>query len=83
MPSLQRFQEFFERRLAPAINTCRTVQQRQESLSARAARANHLLATRVDISHERQNRALLESMNRRAACSCACSRPSRGCRLRR
>ncbi len=64
---LQTFREFIERRLAPAMNTCRTMEQREESLSARTARANQLLATRVDISHERQNQALLESMNRRAS----------------
>jgi uncharacterized membrane-anchored protein len=64
---LQTFGEFIERRLAPAMNTCRTMDGRQESLSARAARANELLATRVDISHERQNQRLLESMDRRAS----------------
>ena len=40
--------------------------RRQESLAQRIARANQLLTTRVDISVERQNQALLESMNRRA-----------------
>jgi uncharacterized membrane-anchored protein len=64
---LQTFREFIERRLAPAMNTCRTMDRRQESLSARAARANELLATRVDISHERQNQRLLESMDNRAS----------------
>jgi uncharacterized membrane-anchored protein len=63
---LQTFGDFTERRLAPAMNTCRAVSSRQESLSAHVARANQLLATRVDITRERQNQALLESMNRRA-----------------
>jgi uncharacterized membrane-anchored protein len=63
---LQTFGEFTERRLAPAMNTCRAVSSRQESLSQHIARANELLATRVDITRERQNQALLESMNRRA-----------------
>jgi uncharacterized membrane-anchored protein len=63
---LQTFQEFTERRLAPAMNTCRTAVARQESLSARVARANQLLSTRVGISRERQNQTLLESMDRRA-----------------
>ncbi len=63
---MQTFGEFIERRLAPAMNTCRTIARRQESLSQRIARANQLLTTRVDISIERQNQALLESMNRRA-----------------
>ncbi|NNM60548.1 MAG: DUF3422 domain-containing protein [Steroidobacteraceae bacterium] len=62
---LQPFGEFTERRLAPAMNTCRTAAARQEALSQRVARANHLLATRVDITRERQNQQLLESMNRR------------------
>ncbi len=55
-----------ERRLAPAMNTCRAVSTRQDKLSERVARANQLLATRVDITRERQNQSLLESMNRRA-----------------
>jgi uncharacterized membrane-anchored protein len=63
---LQTFGEFTERRLAPAMNTCLTIARRQESLAQRIARANQLLTTRVDISVERQNQALLESMNRRA-----------------
>jgi uncharacterized membrane-anchored protein len=67
IPGQQTFREFIERRLAPAMNTCRAMDRRQESLSARAARANELLATRVDISHERQNQRLLESMDRRAS----------------
>jgi uncharacterized membrane-anchored protein len=63
---MQTFGDFTERRLAPAMNTCRTMARRQESLARRIARANQLLTTRVDISVERQNQALLESMNRRA-----------------
>lgn len=64
---LQTFQEFTERRLAPAMNTCRSVSARLESISQRVARATQLLSTRVDISRERQNQQVLESMNRRAA----------------
>lgn len=63
---LQTFREFNERRLAPAMSTCRAVAVRQDGLSERVARATQLLATRVDITRERQSRALLESMNRRA-----------------
>ncbi len=61
----QTVQQFIERRLAPAIATCRTVAARQRSLSERVSRATHLLATRVDLTRERQNQAVLESMNRR------------------
>jgi len=63
---LQTFREFTERRLAPAIATCRSVAKRQELLSQRVARATRLLSTRVDLTTERQNQALLESMNSRA-----------------
>jgi len=58
IPGLQTFGEFTERRLAPAMNTCRAIAGRQESLSQRVARANQLLATRVDLTRERQNQAL-------------------------
>jgi uncharacterized membrane-anchored protein len=62
---LQTFREFTERRLAPAMNTCAAVASRQDSLSRRVARATGLLSTRVDVTLERQNQAVLESMNRR------------------
>jgi uncharacterized membrane-anchored protein len=65
LQGLATIQEFVERRLAPAMNTCRAAANRLEALSARIARANELLATRVDITREKQNQALLESMNRR------------------
>jgi len=63
---IQTFQEFIERRLAPAMATCASVAARQESLSERADRAAQLLSTRVDLSLERQNARVLESMNTRA-----------------
>lgn len=64
---LQTFREFTERRLTPAMATCRSVAARQETQSQRVARATRLLATRVDLTREKQNQALLESMNRRAS----------------
>ena len=64
---LPTFQEFNERRLGPAMATCRTMATRQDSLSERVSRANQLLATRVDISRELQNQSLLASMDRRAS----------------
>ncbi|MEM8949482.1 MAG: DUF3422 domain-containing protein [Pseudomonadota bacterium] len=63
---LQTFQEFIERRLAPAMSTCSAVRARQENLSRHMARATQLLSTRVNIANERQNQGILESMNRRA-----------------
>ena len=63
---LQTFREFMDRRLVPAMNTCKSVNKRQNTLSKRIAQAGQLLRTRVDITLERQNQALLESMDRRA-----------------
>ncbi|MFD2181924.1 DUF3422 family protein [Rhodoplanes azumiensis] len=63
---IQTLREFMDRRLVPAMNTCKAVSERQQSLSDRVARVTQLLSTRVDITRERQNRAVLESMNRRA-----------------
>lgn len=63
---LQTFQEFTERRLAPAISTCRTVSERQDTLSNRVARVTQLLSTRIDVARKLQNQAVLASMNRRA-----------------
>ncbi|MGC0155141.1 DUF3422 family protein [Chromobacterium vaccinii] len=64
---LQPFQQFIERRLAPAMDTCRAVAVRQRELAERVNRATALLRTRVDIRRERQNQELLASMERRAA----------------
>jgi uncharacterized membrane-anchored protein len=63
---LQTIAEFMDRRLRPAMHTCQSVAERQESLSQRVARASNLLRTRVDVALEGQNRDLLASMDRRA-----------------
>lgn len=57
---------FLDLRLGPALRTCRSVEDRQLNLSEKLARTATLLRTRVDVEIERQNRDLLESMNRRA-----------------
>jgi uncharacterized membrane-anchored protein len=66
VPGLQTLDEFMARRFTPAVNTCATVSQRLHDLSERVAQASSLLATRVGIARERQNQALLASMDRRA-----------------
>ncbi len=66
LPGIQTIEEFMARRFAPAVATCATVAQRLQELSERVARASSLLSTRVDIARERQNQALLGSMDRRA-----------------
>ena len=80
---LQTFREFTERRLAPAIGTCRTAAARLESLAHRAARAGQLLSTRVDVTLERQNQAVLDSWTAAPGSSSACRRRSRASRSRR
>jgi uncharacterized membrane-anchored protein len=65
LAGVQPLGEFMERRFGPAVRTCQAVSQRLNGLSERVARAGALLSTRVDIARERQNQALLESMDRR------------------
>lgn len=62
----QTFREFNDRRFLPAIATCRAVSARQSALSERIAHATVLLSTRVSVTRERQNQAILQSMDRRA-----------------
>ena len=57
---------FLKRRLAPAMRTCRSLEERQANLSEKLARAANLLRTRIDVELEHQNRDLLASMDRRA-----------------
>jgi uncharacterized membrane-anchored protein len=66
LAGVQTIEEFMERRLAPAMNTCESAANRLRDLSERVARASALLRTRVEIDREQQNQALLASMDRRA-----------------
>ncbi len=66
IPGTQTIEEFMDRRFTPAVATCTTVSQRLHDLSERVAQASGLLATRVGIAREKQNQALLASMDRRA-----------------
>jgi uncharacterized membrane-anchored protein len=66
LPAVQTMSEFLDRRLLPAMRTCKATDDRLESLSQRVARASELLRTRVDITIAEQNRNLLLSMDRRA-----------------
>jgi uncharacterized membrane-anchored protein len=56
---------FLARRMAPAIRTCATLEERQGNLAEKLARAANLLRTRVDVELEQQNRDVLRSMNER------------------
>jgi uncharacterized membrane-anchored protein len=62
---LQTMATFMNRRLVPAMRTCSAVEERQEALSDKLARAANLLRTRVDIELEQQNSELLKAMNER------------------
>jgi len=66
LPGLQTPTGFIERRFEPAMTYCDSVADRLKSVSERIARASALLRTRVEIERERQNQALLATMNRRA-----------------
>lgn len=66
VPGFATWKNFLGRRLAPAMRTCRAIEERQANLSRKLARAANLLRTRVDVEVEKQNRDLLNSMNRRA-----------------
>ncbi len=63
---IQTIGEFMKRRLEPAINTCKMTSKRFTLLSKRISNTSQLLRTRVDMSIERQNQALLTSMDLRA-----------------
>jgi uncharacterized membrane-anchored protein len=62
---LPTWSSFLARRMAPALRTCVTIEERQANLSRKLARAANLLRTRVDVEQEQQSRALLQSMNER------------------
>lgn len=59
--------EFMERRLSPAMDTCRSVQARHEALAERISRAIDLLRTRVNMVQERQITELLSGMHSTAS----------------
>jgi uncharacterized membrane-anchored protein len=56
---------FLARRVAPAIRTCATLEERQGKLAEKLTRAAQLLRTRVEVELEQQNRDLLTTMNER------------------
>lgn len=66
VPGYDTWAGFLKRRVAPAMRTCRSVEERQANLSRKLTRATTLLRTWVDVEVEKQNRDLLASMNNRA-----------------
>lgn len=65
IPGYMTLTEFAERRLVPAMRTCEIATRRQSELSHRIAKAADLVRTRISLSLERQNQALLKTMNDR------------------
>ena len=62
----QTFAEFMMRRFDPAMRTASSTKERLDAMAERAIRAANLLRTRVDVERSAENKALLESMDRRA-----------------
>lgn len=62
----QTFGEFMMRRYDPAMRTVASTKTRLDAMADRAIRASDLLRTRVDVERSAENKALLESMDRRA-----------------
>lgn len=58
--------EFLRRRLDPAMRTCESIEKRLYDIAKRTSRAVNLLRARLDLTIEKQNHQLLESMNQRA-----------------
>lgn len=58
--------EFMERRLAPAMETCVSAATRQETLAAKVGRTDDLLRTAATLAQEQHNQQILEQMNRNA-----------------
>lgn len=63
---IQYLAQFMDRRLDPAMRTCRAAGQRIERLSKRIARTTNLIRSQVELAVEQQNRDLLEGLNVRA-----------------
>jgi len=66
VPGYETWGAFLQRRLAPAMRTCRSIEERQANLSRKLSRATSLLRSWIDVELEQQNSDLLQSMNRRA-----------------
>ena len=63
----QRLSVFIDRRFGPAMRTVEACARRQSDLTERISRTTQLLRTRVDVTLEAQNQALLRSMDHRTA----------------
>ncbi|SFG49284.1 DUF3422 domain-containing protein [Neptunomonas qingdaonensis] len=62
---LQTIEQFIDRRVDPAMRTCKAAAMRLDRISQRIARASNLLRSRIDLSTEKKVHDLLSSMNKR------------------
>lgn len=67
VPGHSTMREFIARRLLPAMRTCEAADRRLDDLSARIGRSSDLLRAKLGMALDRQNQALLHSMNERVA----------------
>jgi uncharacterized membrane-anchored protein len=65
-PGMQTIGQFMDRRLGPAMRTCQSIAEREQSLIERIGRAGQMLNTRIELVTQAINADLLASMNRRA-----------------
>ncbi|MBL4828990.1 MAG: DUF3422 domain-containing protein [Aliivibrio sp.] len=63
---IQSISSFIDRRLAPAMRTVESMDERIAILSRRVSRASNLLQTRINTTLQAQNKELLKSMDNRA-----------------
>ncbi len=66
LPGNETLGAFLQRRLAPAMRTCQSVEERQVNLSRKLTRATALIRSWIDVDLQSFNTELLDSMNQRA-----------------
>jgi uncharacterized membrane-anchored protein len=66
LPGNETLGAFLQRRLAPAMRTCQSVEERQADLSRKLARATALLRSWIDVELQKFNTEILASMDKRA-----------------
>lgn len=66
LPGNETLGAFLQRRLAPAMRTCQSVEERQADLSRKLARATALLRSWIDVELQKFNTEILGSMDKRA-----------------
>jgi uncharacterized membrane-anchored protein len=66
VPGNETLGAFLNRRLAPAMRTCQSVEERQVNLSRKLTRATALLRSWIDVDLQKFNTEILASMDKRA-----------------